>query len=150
MQIIAAALMLGALFFLLIAFFTTRGQPAGDPTIAYLAVGLAVALLCGSLVASTIVANQKLRQPQAGGKQLSNLDFFQVLQTRVILRAAMLEGAAFFCFIAYMTSQLWWSIATVLGLLVGDARLLSHAVEFDAWVRDQRELCGLDRGGGFS
>lgn len=149
-QIIAAALVLGPLFFLLIAFFSTRGQPPGDPTIAYIGAGLAVALLCGSLVASKIVGNATVRQLQAGGKQLSNLDFFQVLQTRVIVRAAMLEGAAFFCCIGYMMSQLWWSMATVLGLLAVMLVLFPTRSGFDAWVRDQRELSGLDRGGGFS
>jgi hypothetical protein len=149
-QIIAAALVLGPLFFLAIAFFSTRGQPPNDPTIAYIGAGLAVVLLCSSLVASMVVGKQKVRQLQAGGRQLSNMDFFEVLQTRVIVRAAMLEMAAFFNCIGYMTSQLWWSMATVLGLLAVMLLLFPTRSGFDSWVRDQRELSGLDRGGGFS
>jgi hypothetical protein len=49
-----------------------------------------------------------------------------------------------------MMSQLWWSMATVLGLLVVMLVLFPTRSSFDAWVRDQRELSGLDRGGGFS
>ena len=62
----------------------------------------------------------------------------------------MLEGAAFFCCIAYMMSQFWWSMATVLALLVVMLRLVSHEGQFRRWVREQRELSGLDRGDGFS
>jgi len=149
-QIIAAALVLGPLFFLVIAFVSTQGQPPNDPTIAYIGAGFAVVLLCGSLVASKVVGNAKVRELQAGGKPLSNLDYFQVLQTRVIVRAAMLEGAAFFNCIGYMISQLWWSMATVLGLLAVMLILFPTRSGFDAWVRDQRELSGLDRGSGFS
>jgi hypothetical protein len=149
-QIIAAALVLGPLLFLIFAFFSTQGQAPGDPTVAYLGAGLAAALLCSSFVASTVIGSQKVRQLQAGGRQLSNLDFFQVLQTRVIVRAAMLEGAAFFCCIGYMMSQLWWSMATVLGLLAVMLFWFPTRSNFDAWVREQRELSGLNRGDGFS
>lgn len=149
-QIIAAALVLGPLFFLVIAFISTQGQPPGDPIVAYIGAGFAVILLCGSLVASKVVGTVKVRQLQAGGSQPSNMDFFQVLQTRVVIRAAMLEGAAFFNCIGYMISQLWWSMATVLGLLAVMLILFPTRSGFDAWVRDQRELSGLDRGGGFS
>jgi hypothetical protein len=149
-QIIAAALVLGPLFFLFFAFFSTRGQPQGDQTLAYIGAGFAVVMVLGSLVASKVVGNQKVRQLQAGGTPLSNLDYFQVLQTRVVVRAAMLEMAAFFCCIGYMLSQLWWSMATVLGLLGVMLLLFPTRSGFDAWVRDQRELSALDRGGGFS
>ncbi len=149
-QIIAGALVLGPLFFLGFAYLSIQGQPLGDPIIAYLGAGLAVAMLFSSLVASAVIRNQKVRQLQAGGTQLSNLDFFQVLQTQVTLRAAMLEFAAFFCGVGYITSHLWWSMATVLGLLVVMLVLFPTRSSFDAWVREQRELSGLDRGGGFS
>jgi hypothetical protein len=149
-QIIAAALVLGPLFFLLFAFFSTRGQPQGDQTLAYIGAGFAVVMVLSSLVASKVVGNQKVRQLQARGTPLSNLDYFQVLQTRVVVRAAMLEMAAFFCCIGYMLSQLWWSMATVLGLLGVMLLLFPTRSGFDACVRDQRELSALDRGGGFS
>jgi hypothetical protein len=149
-QIVAAALVLGPLLFLLFAFFSTRGQPLGDPIVAYIGAGFAVVAVCGSLVASKVVGTVKVRQLQAGGSQPSNVDFFQVLQTRVTVRAAILEMAAFFNCIGYMTSQLWWSMATVLGLLAVMLILFPTRSGFDSWVRDQRELSGLDRGGGFS
>jgi hypothetical protein len=149
-QIIAAALVLGPLFFLGVAFTSVQGQPPGDPMLGYIGVGLGVVLLCGSLVASKVVGTVKVRQLQAGGSQPSNMDFFQVLQTRVIVRAAMLEMAAFFNCIAYMTGRLWWSLATVLGLLAVMLLLFPMRSGFDRWVRDCRELSGLDRGGGFS
>jgi hypothetical protein len=147
-QIIAAALVLGPLFFLVIAFLSTQGQPPGDPIVAYIGAGFAVVAVCGSLVASKIVGTVKVRQLQAGGSQPSNMDFFQVLQTRVIVRAAILEMAAFFNCIGYMTSRLWWSMATVLGLLAVMLILFPMRSGFDSWVRYQRELSGLDRGGG--
>ena len=137
--------MLGVLFFAAISFVTTRGQPAGDPMLGYLAVGFAVVALVASLTASTIVANQSLRTVETAGGQISTAKYFEILQTRVIIRAAILEGAAFFCLVAYMSTRLWWTFATALVLVAVMAFFFPTRGGFDNWVRDQRELGGFKR-----
>lgn len=143
-QIIAGALILGPLGFGAMSYFLTRGQKPGDPTLAYLTAGFAVIAIFASLVASTISGNQKLRMLRADGGDISSADLFAVFQTRVIVRASMLEGAALFCCIGYMTSRLWWSLGTVLVLIGMMLVLFPTRGGFDQWAHDQRELRTLD------
>jgi hypothetical protein len=72
------------------------------------------------------------------------MQLFGVFNTRVIIRAALLEGGAFFCCIIYMSSQLWWTLATALGLLAVMAIFFPTRGRFDDWVREERELRAFD------
>jgi hypothetical protein len=143
-QIIAAALILGPLVFAGIAFVSVQGQPPGDPTLAFIGIGFSAIAIVLSLLVPTVAANQKLRLLRNAGNEISTADLFAVSQTRVIIRAALLEGAAFFCCIAYMVSRSWLALGAAFVLLVLMVVFFPTRGRFDDWVREQRELRALD------
>jgi hypothetical protein len=143
-QIIAGALIVGPLLFAGIAFVAAQGQQPRNDILAYIAIGFAMIALVASPVVSTIAANQRLRQLESRGPELSLMDLFGVLGTRVIVRAAILEGAVFFCCIAYMVTALWWTLGTALLLLALMIPFFPTRGRFDDWVREQREIRSLD------
>jgi hypothetical protein len=143
-QIIAGALIAGPLIFSGIAFAIAQGQQRGDPFLAYFAVGFSLIALVASPSASSIAGTQTLRRLESRGLRLSNLDLFGVLQTRVIIRSAVLEGAAFLCCIAYLNTRQWWTLGMVFVLLAVMVVLFPTRGRFDDWVREQRENRSLD------
>lgn len=143
-QIIAAALIVGPLAFAAIAYVTTLGRPPGDVLIPYLAVGLAILAIFASLIGPGLVANQQLGLP-AAKPDVSTMDLLGVYQTRIIIRAAILEAAALFCCVAFLISRIWWTLGTAFGLIVLMAVLFPTQGRFDNWAREQRELRSLNR-----
>jgi len=141
-QIVAGALIGGTLVFAAIAFVIGWGQPPGDETLGFMAVGFSVIALIASFVATAVVTNQQLGSPRSGA--VSTLGLFAVYQTRVIVRAALLEGAAFFCCIAYLSTRVWWTLATALVLVAVMALFFPTRGRFDDWVRGQRERHAFD------
>jgi hypothetical protein len=143
-QIIAAALIVGPLIFAGIAYGATIGQPPGDALLGYIAVGFSAMALVMSLVIPGVVISQKLRTLGGQGSGIPTAAFFAAYQTQVIVRSALLEGAAFFCCIAYMSTRLWWTLGTALVLLAVMAVFFPTRSRFDDWVRQQRELGAFD------
>ena len=144
-QIIAGALILGPLFFAGIAYVTSQGKLPGDPLLAYMAVGFSLFALVASTAVPAVVGSQKLRQFESLGSNISVMDLFGVMQTRVILRSAILEGAAFFCCIAYMVTALWWALVAALALIAVMAIFFPTRGRFDDWVSEVWELPSLNR-----
>jgi len=123
MQIIVGALASGVLLFLGVALLITRqagGPPADEPLLTYLSVALAA----GSIVAALVVPGILIRRQRnailagkakfqigsIGGAPLPEADrtlgpFVASYQTARILRSAILEGAAFFCLLAYLIER---------------------------------------------
>jgi hypothetical protein len=145
-QIIAAALIFGPLLFAAIAITSVWGQPPNDPTIAYVAAFVFASMLVASVIIPPIVVGQNLAKLGGQATEISTLDLFNVYQTRTIVRAALLEGGAFFCIIAYMVTHLWWALAMAFGLLAAMVVFFPMRGRFDDWVREQRELRSLDQG----
>jgi hypothetical protein len=143
-QIIAGALIVGPLIFAVIAFLSGQGQQPGDPTIGYIAILFSVIALFASFFLPTKVAKQNSASLGSQGTDLSMMQLFGVFNTQVIIRAALLEGGAFFCCVAYMSSRLWWTLAMALGLLSVIAIFFPTRGRFDDWVREQRELRAFD------
>jgi hypothetical protein len=141
-QIVVAALILGTLAFAVIALLTA--QPGNLDLVAYLAVGFSVVELVISFVAPQIATRQRMQELRQESSEIPTMALFGVYQTQAIIRGALLEGAAFFCCIAYMNTQLWWTLGTALGLMVILAILFPTRGRFDDWVREQRELRSLD------
>ncbi|HET6326049.1 MAG TPA: hypothetical protein VFG04_15335 [Planctomycetaceae bacterium] len=139
-QIIAAALIVGPLVFAGIAFVSNLGQAPGDETLGYIAVGFSALALIMSLVIPKIATNQKLRTLGVQGSEVTTTALFAAFQTQVIIRSALLEGAAFFCCVAYMATHVWWTLGTALALLAVMAVFFPTRGRFDDWVREQREL----------
>jgi hypothetical protein len=139
-QIIASALIVGPLIFAGIAYGATIGQPAGDALLGYMAIGFSAMALVMSLVIPGVVTTQRLRAVGGQGSTLSTAAFFAAYQTQIIVRSALLEGAAFFCCVAYMATRLWWTLGTALVLLAVMAVFFPTRSRFDDWVRERREL----------
>jgi hypothetical protein len=145
-RIIAGALIAGPLIFAGIAHVSGLGQPPqpGSEIIGYIAVAFSVIDLIASFIVPTVVANQTLAQLAAKGSELTTKDYFGVYQTRMLIRAALLEGAAFFCCIIYMSSRLWWTLATALFLVLVMAIVFPTRGRFDDWIRERREADAFD------
>jgi hypothetical protein len=146
-QIIVGALIFGTLVFAMIAFFAANVQGNAVDVIAYIAVGFAVMELIVSFVVPAVVARKGLQDLRQKGSEISATEFFGVYQTQLIIRGALLEGAAFFCCIAYMSTGIWWTLATALGLMVILALFFPTRGKFDDWVREQREQGAFDANG---
>ncbi len=147
-QIVAVALILGPLIFAAIVISGGWGQAPGDPTIGYIAGFFFASALITSLVLPTLIASQNLARLRSQKGQLTAMDFFGVYQTRTIIRAALLEGGAFFCLVANVVTHLWWTLAMAFALLAVIAIFFPTRGRFDDWVRDQRELGAFDSGTG--
>jgi hypothetical protein len=141
-QIIVAALIVGTLIFAVIAFLTA--QPGNLDLVAYLAVGFSAVELAISFVLPKILARKAIQELPSQNGEIPAMALFGVYQTQAIIRGALLEGAAFFCCIAYMNTQLWWTLATALGLMAILAILFPTRGRFDDWVREQRDLRSFD------
>ncbi len=143
-QIVAAALVGGPLIFAGTAYGATIGQPPGDALLGYIAVGFSAMALMMSFVIPGVVIAQKLRASGGQSGPIPTAAFFAAYQTQVIVRSALLEGAAFFCCIAYMSTRLWRTLGTALALLAVMAVFFPTRGRFDDWVRQQRELGAFD------
>jgi hypothetical protein len=124
MQIIAGALAAGVLFFLgfvvVQAWRDGRG-PSASSLITYIAIGYSVLTVIGSVVVPGVLSRsmQQSMSPQNTCPQIGPLT--QRYQTLLIIRAAIIEGAAFFCLVAYMIERQAIALiaAAILLLLLG-------------------------------
>ena len=90
-QIVIGALMFGALLFAVIAYSVAQPPRAGNELLAYIAAGFAVLQLVMSLVVPAVAIRQKLQELRARGSATGPvlaMDYFNVYQTRLIVRAA--------------------------------------------------------------
>jgi hypothetical protein len=149
-RIIAAALINGVVFFLVIVVFVLKGEAKGGPlvnTYASLAVG-GVALilsyvipnLIGTPIKRALVEGKTVELPKqfnapAGVGIVGNL--LWLYQTRLIVGYAILEGAAFYNLVAHMLERQSINLAMV-GLLIG-AMLTKFPTRrrLDNWLADE-------------
>ena len=130
MQIIVGALAWGVLMFMGAVLFISLdpaggGQP-GVPLLTYLAVGTAAVAIAAAMIVPGMIADRQARSiaarpiPPAADELGDVLPLSAVYQTRLIMRAAILEGAAFFNLVAYMLERrpLCLGAAVVLLLLI--------------------------------
>lgn len=132
MQIIVGALCFGVLSFLIVVLAIGAAKPQdqdSEPFLTYLAVGMAV----GAVVVSIFLPSIILRSPQANttnlvagdagpgganGRASENIGpIAQMYQTQLIIRCAILEGAAFFCLVSYMIEQQMLGLVAAVVLL---------------------------------
>ena len=147
MQIIVGALALGIVNFLLVIVFAFRPQapqnPIGQSLLTYLAVGGAVLAVMASIFIPFFLAGPMRKSAldaSAGSKATSSKEeanigsLAQMYQTLLIIRCALIEGAAFFSLVAYMIEGQTTALATAgILLLKGNcdervqaARYVSH------------------------
>jgi hypothetical protein len=149
MRIIVCALVMGVLAFAGVAAFV-RSQGAMPPTpdvplVSYIAAGYgALMLLAWSVVPPAIVtgARRKLLAETA----VTTGRLLDLFHTRLIVGAALLEGAAFFFLIAYMLEGLPWALAGGLFFAALLAMLYFPTREgVEGWVAEQREALAQER-----
>ena len=137
-QIIAGALIMGVVIFACVAFFIAKGEPAKSPVIALMGAGMAVMMIVVRFIMPTVIVNgAKARLKEAADAdrmtQLAGL-----YQTKMIVGMAVLEGAAFFNLIAYITERQLWSYGVVAFLLGVMAISFPSQGQFESWAEEMK------------
>lgn len=142
MQIIAAALIVGVLFFAGITVAQTLDKPPGEPFLAYLAAGFAVMQVMLWGILPTVISCGACRQM----RRTTDLEetgrtsaLVGIYQTKMIVAMALLEGAAFFNLIAYLVCAYWWSLAVAGGLTVLMVTGFPTRFRVDSWIETQQQ-----------
>ena len=147
MQIIAAALIVGVLFFAGIAVVQTMSRPSGEPFLAYLAAGFAVMQVVLWGILPTVISSGACRQLRrtAGLEEAGQTNaLVGIYQTKMIVAMALLEAAAFFNLIAYMNCVYWWSLAVAGGLTILMATGFPTQFRVDSWIETQQQSFDWD------
>jgi hypothetical protein len=104
---------------------------------------IAVVQALATLAIRPIVLSQMLRgarQRSLTSDSDSDANWMQVFTTQTIVGAALLEGSAFFFFIAYLLEGEWWALAG--GLLMVALLAAWHfpvKEKIERWIGEQRE-----------
>jgi len=117
MQIIAAALPLGVIVFALVAVLGlgALAQPSSGSIVSLIGVLFAASAFAAHLVLPNLIASRAVATQQLLPAELQP---YGAYQTRMIMKLALLEGAAFFNVICTIIEHNWWSLG-IAGLLVG-------------------------------
>ncbi len=157
MRIILGAMCVGVVSVAGIMIWQRQAEPLPAPELPLLtfaALGFAAFMAVFSVALPVFLqANwrRQLRQPQgppAAGPApaLSPEDAWWLrYQTRLILQAALLEGAAFFQLIAYRLEGLAVSLGVAAGLLICLLMLFPTRAGVERWVATQRDLAEQGR-----
>jgi len=169
MQIIVGALAWGViLFFLVVVFFLRQQQPGplpGEPILTYISGFAGLAAMLGAIVVPGMIIRGQRKDmlggklpPDAGAGGATRTDAERELgpivasyQTALIVRSALVEGAAFFCLVAYMlegqTLSLFAAGVLLAFLLRGipTKSRVEDAVEFErTTIKQLRPLESID------
>jgi hypothetical protein len=148
-QIINGSLIMGLAVFLGIAVLITQDQQPRNPQTTYLALGaFAVSAIVYFVFRLPINTHQLKKVGQDQSFDRNSDEVFMVLaptyQTERIIRLAVIEGAAFFNGMTYLTEKVWWSLAAmglaILLMLIG----FPTRHQIDAWI--ERQTLGLQFG----
>ena len=139
-RIIAAALSGGVLLFAAIALVIRAGEPPTGRLLSLIAVGFAAfAVLASSLVLGFMAG-------RTGGVGRTGAQTLYV--TRMLIRLAPLEGAAFFNIIVYLVEGNWWSYLAVGALLLAMLASWPTADRVSRFVEDRERLREFGPNGG--
>lgn len=150
MQIITLALAMGIVSFMIVAIVIRQqqGQPPATSMVTYLALGYAPIMLILQLSVPKMVSPARkpasssrledLAQPAASG--LGDVGMLcNIYQTRLIVAAALLEGAAFFALVAYLTEG---NILTLIVAVVMLGCILARfptVSKVERWIEQERQ-----------
>lgn len=156
MQIIVGALVLGVVNFMAVVVFVIRpqAQEAGGelPLLTYLAVGFAVLGVLASIVVPAILAGslrKSMSVPQGPSGPVGTKEsipigpLLQMYQTLLIIRCALLEGAAFFCLVAHMIERQTITLAAAGVLLLVLLSQFPTRSRVESWIENEQELFEL-------
>lgn len=159
MRLIIVALTMGVVMFGVITLFLQVADRGGRPIlIAWIAAGFAVVNLLMRQVMGTVLSASARKQIAAGTWQPPQKNSVRVpenathadrllmsFQTRLIVRAALLEGAAFFNLIAFMIERQTWSFGIAGALAAINLSTFPSRDSVLYWIRQQLELMELER-----
>jgi hypothetical protein len=144
MQIIVGALAIGVLNFEVIALFIVMSSkdPAVDPPrMTYAAlVAAAVAFLASALVGTFLVGRMKQQIAVAQATTRDNLDirrYAATYQTLLIIRCAILEGAAFFCLVSFMIEHHIGGVILATLLLLAILAQFPTLSRLESWIETE-------------
>ena len=166
-QIIAGSLIAGVVIFLLVVLYLVHVQnqgrgnaPAKDiPILSLIAAGMLATLAPMSLILPRFLNQVSLGQlvagtwkppeganPAAFGTVTDKL--MSIYQTTLIVRLAMLEGAAFMGVLAYLQEAQPWVLGLVAAVLALMALTFPTRGRAQAWLESQADMLGTLRGNG--
>lgn len=148
-RIIVVALTLGLVGFAVIvsSLPAKPDQPEGlaGPLTA-IAIGLAaVNMILRAIIPARMVVGVRRRLAVAADASGAAGDLLQSLIASTIVACALLEGAAFLCFIAWFLESSWPALAAGSALTVGVALHFPTRARAERWLRHQMELLDEER-----
>jgi hypothetical protein len=160
MQIILAAILLGAIFFMAIALFFRQANanaPAAVPIITYVALAFAPMTPVGSFVIYNLaLTTGRRRLAQQSGTAKANVSrsdpssgdqrkLLELMATVLIMTAAPLEAGTFFLLISYMVEGYLLAMVLALILLGFLASRFPTQQRTERWLEQQQELLRQER-----
>lgn len=142
MQIIAAGLVIGVVFFaIIVVAIGGLNQPPVGNTLAMMGAGIAGLMFVAHLVVPGIVAKSAAGQSQG---KIDTEQWAGIYQMKLIIGMAMLEGAAFINLVACMTEHNWWSMAVVGGLVLFMLIQFPNRSRVEQWMETQQLISGQE------
>lgn len=145
-QIITVALIMGVVVFLGVA-LVVRGNepPAQDALIAVMAVGFSAVAIVLRYIIPTLMTRVQIQQwkdrsgTPANTSEQIDLHLLNVFQSQHIIGLALLEGAGFFCLVAYLVTGRVWLLGSVAVLVALMAISFPTRSRIENWILQQRE-----------
>jgi hypothetical protein len=108
-------------------------------------IALVLQAFIPSLVVSANRSSYLNSQPRQDPRDRAEAEarLMPLFQTKHIIRMALLEGAAFFCLVAYLVSGLSWLYAIVAALVALMVVSLPTRSALDNWLEEQLQLLEL-------
>lgn len=162
-QIIMAAMVAGPSFFLVAVLILPAPQPpAGQPVLTWIALVVAVAMMCVRLVVPPWVTAHRRRAIASGQFQVNPRQvspkfrgfleitgdaglLWLVYVTKLLMAGAPLEGGAFLALVAYMIEGDPWALGAAVVLLASLAMMIPRREAVIAWIEDQLRLLEQER-----
>ncbi len=150
MQIIAGGMISGVTVFAVIAMMVAMGHEPRDPFITYVAVGVAGMMIVMRFVVPAWIAKTQSQQRFGRAAEFDEDDEVKkrvgltaIYQTTMIIGYALLEFAAFFCLIAYMSETQLLAVAAAAVLLLIMLASFPTRTRVEDWVENQLQLLRL-------
>lgn len=140
MQIIVGVLALGVLNFLAVVLFitgTSQDQPKTEPFLSYIGAAGAALVIVVSMLVPRLMGASARRSFSAEAKSTSVRPLASAYQTLLIIRCALLEGAAFFCLVAHLLERQPIALVAAGVLLLVLVANFPTASRLEAWVETE-------------
>ena len=145
MQIIVGALAIGVVNFLAVVIWIalSSNDPAVDPPrLTYAAIGVAILAFAASALLAMFLAGRLKQElantsPIAGGGVRDFRRYAGVYQTLLIIRCAILEGAAFFSLVSFMVEHHIGGVVLAMLLLLAILVQFPTMSRLESWIENE-------------